>query len=250
MVTINYEPLEHLPYLDESISAEERSHVEQLIRVELANQFSNQNLNNINFHPHQNNNNAANVATPMHPLVDQILPLPTPLNSRLSPTPLLNQEIERYEQEQWDEDDDDEEAHKIMDRGIDLSKYSEFIRSPSSYEPQEGSSSDDIHYNNLYTTLSYASLQERNIALLMNNNQELMHLHQQHLQELNEIKEDYEVNVHSKRKKIEDVNVIRKKRQVVDFKPVNDYLNERWKDGIKSVVDLGIEASRMDMDMN
>ena len=41
MVTINYEPLEHLPHIDENISPEERSHVEQLIRLELANQFNN-----------------------------------------------------------------------------------------------------------------------------------------------------------------------------------------------------------------
>ncbi|ABN66867.1 predicted protein [Scheffersomyces stipitis CBS 6054] len=259
MVTINYEPLEHLPYLDESISPEERSHVEQLIRVELTNQFSNQNLNNINFHPNPANaesninninthNSNASRQNPLHPMVDQILPLPQPSALRLSPSPLLNQEIERYEQEQLEEFDDDDETAlpaNVIHGGIDMNRYADFIKEGSS-----SSGGSEVDRNNLYTTLSYAGLQERNLALLLNNNHELMRLHQQHLQELGNVKEDYTVNLNSKRQMVDEVNVIRKKRQVVNFKPVNDYLNEKWKEGIKSVVDLGIEATRMDMDMN
>jgi hypothetical protein len=64
------------------------------------------------------------------------------------------------------------------------------------------------------------------------------------------MREDFSDNLNQKRRLVDQVNMVRKKRQLVDFKPVNDYLNERWRDGIKSVVDLGIEAARMDMDIN
>ncbi|KAK7681288.1 hypothetical protein QCA50_015675 [Cerrena zonata] len=159
MVIINYEPLEHLPYIDEPITEQERHNVEQLLRLELA-----------------NNENGGD-SNGLHPLVNEVIPLPNP--NRSTPSPLLMQEIERYEQE---EDTDDEQ------------------------EP------------------------DRRLS--------------------NDLKEDQHEQLTRKRQQIEDINVIRKKRQVVDFKPVNDYLNDRWKDGIKSVVDLGIESARMDMEIH
>ncbi|KAK6203109.1 uncharacterized protein RJT21DRAFT_2465 [Scheffersomyces amazonensis] len=315
MVTINYEPLEHLPYLDESISPEERAHVEQLIRIELANQFANQNLNNINFHPQQpsvatqlpngvnntitgssvihrdstpvaivpiasdtniitnhdnltstptiaivpsttnnneiNNHSDESQVTPaiggsivnndiisplhesqaLHPLVDQLLPLSTNIN-RLSPSPLINQEIERYEQEMQDEDLDEdleeENEFHIIKNGIDSSRYS---------NPQTT--------DQLYTSLSYGQLQERNLQMLLNNYQDLSHLNQQQLEQLQSLQQDYVINVNSKRVKIDDINQIRKK-QSVDYKQIDNYLHDKWKDGIKNVVELGVEGSRLE----
>ena len=59
MVTINYEPLEHLKYIDENVSPEERAHVEQLIRLELARQF-NHNMDNLTNHPNDLHTNTSN----------------------------------------------------------------------------------------------------------------------------------------------------------------------------------------------
>lgn len=189
--------------------------------------------------------------SPLHPLVDQILPLPSGPR-HLSPSPMLTHEIERYEEEDDELDLDDEP--KILHGGIDTSRYSEFVSAPenSNFDEsiKQSNSNDTINYNDIYTTLSYASLQERNLELVLRNYLDLSVNQQQHLQELTQMREDFSDNLNQKRRLVDQVNVVRKKRQLVDFKPVNDYLNERWRDGIKSVVDLGIEAARMDMDIN
>lgn len=180
-----------------------------------------------------------------HPLVAQILPLKENNEGNLA-RPLLMQEIERYEQEQeqeQDEEDIDETNSGIIKNGIDMSKYSEFTST-------DASGRKNIHYDNLYATLSYSSLQNRNLSLLSQNEEQIRQLQEHHLNDLSVIEEQYKEDLHKKRQSIEDINVLRKKRQVVDFKPVNDYLNDRWKDGIKTVVELGIEAQRMDMDMH
>lgn len=177
----------------------------------------------------------------MHPLVEQMLPLRDNNENNMS-KPLLIQEIERYEQEQDDEDIDETSA-KILQDGIDMSKYSEFTTT-------NASGREDIRYDNLYATLSYSLLQNRDLSLLSQNEQQLIQLQEHHISDLETIEEEYRQDLSKKRQRIEEINVLRKRRQVVDFKPVNDYLNDRWKDGIKSVVELGIEAKRMDMDMH
>lgn len=177
----------------------------------------------------------------LHPLVDQMLPLRDDNERNLS-RPLLMQEIERYEQEQDDEDIDESNARIIQD-GIDMRKYSEFTSTNES-------GGEDIRHDNLYATLSYSSLQNRNLSLLSQNEEQLEGLQEHHLKDLETIEDEYRQDLKKKRQRIEELNVYRKRRQVVDFKPVNDYLNDRWKDGLKSVVELGIEAKRMDMDMH
>lgn len=178
----------------------------------------------------------------IHPLVTQILPLNNNNEGNLA-RPLLMQEIERYEQEQDEDEDIDDNNGGIIQNGIDMSKYSEF-------STRSASGQEKIHYDNLYATLSYASLEKRNLSLLSQNEEQLRQLHEAHINDLTGIEQQYSEDLHKKRQSIEDINVLRKRRQVVDFKPVNDYLNDRWKDGIKSVVELGIEAQRMDMDIH
>lgn len=208
--------------IDDIVTPDERTNVEQLVINELETQTAQP-------------NNA------LHPLVDQMLPLRDNPEKNLS-RPLLMQEIERYEQEQDDEDIDENNARIIHD-GIDMTKYSEFTSANES-------GGEDIRYDNLYATLSYSSLQNRNLSLLSQNEEQLEGLHEHHLNDLATIEEEYRQDLSKKRQRIEELNVYRKRRQVVDFKPVNDYLNDRWKDGLKSVVELGIEAKRMDMDMH
>lgn len=209
--------------IDEPITEQERHNVEQLIRLELA-----------------NNENGGD-SNGLHPLVNEVIPLPNP--NRSTPSPLLMQEIERYEQEE--DTDDEQEPDRRLSNGIDLSRYSNF-----NDDGLNDNDDDNINYNNLYSTLSYSMLHERNLTLMNENNEQLAQLEQNHLSQLSDLKEDQHEQLTRKRQQIEDINVIRKKRQVVDFKPVNDYLNDRWKDGIKSVVDLGIESARMDMEIH
>mmetsp|Transcript_1751 Transcript_1751/g.1901 ORF Transcript_1751/g.1901 Transcript_1751/m.1901 type:complete len:223 (-) Transcript_1751:705-1373(-) len=222
MVIINNEPIDHLPYIDDIVTSDERANVERLVINELETQTN------------QSNNE-------LHPLVEQMLPLRDNNENNMS-KPLLIQEIERYEQEQDDEDIDETSA-KILQDGIDMSKYSEFTTT-------NASGREDIRYDNLYATLSYSLLQNRDLSLLSQNEQQLIQLQEHHISDLETIEEEYRQDLSKKRQRIEEINVLRKRRQVVDFKPVNDYLNDRWKDGIKSVVELGIEAKRMDMDMH
>lgn len=157
----------------------------------------------------------------LHPRVEELLPL--------RPRPMLHQEIERYEEE---------EEPETERGGVDMSRYSEF-------DNDEG----DIHYDRIYTTLSYSILQSRNLALHEQNHQQISNLQNSHIEAVSAITEQSNERLHEKRQRIDDINIIRKKRQLVDFKPVNDYLNDRWKDGIKSVVDLGMESTIKDMEL-
>ncbi|RLV95737.1 hypothetical protein JA1_000830 [Spathaspora sp. JA1] len=248
MVTINYEPLEHLPYIAEHISPEERALVEQLIAMELSNQFNN-NVTNMVEHTNTIHNHDIDQRQleqpqlqqqqpPLHPLVDQLLPLP-PI--RHTPNTLLsNMEKQRYEEDLEDEDEDIQQDETMQ--GIDLSRYSGFISSPL-----EGSSEsqDNINYNNLYTTLEYAHLQDRNLELLKKNKPELTKLQLQNLQDLEGINQELEDKLQTKRQMIDEVESTRKRRQISDFKPVKDYFQQKWKEGISSAVELNIEAANL-----
>ncbi|ODV80667.1 uncharacterized protein CANTADRAFT_25111 [Suhomyces tanzawaensis NRRL Y-17324] len=142
-------------------------------------------------------------------------------------------EIERYEEEDTEEDDT-----RLMEAGIELGRYADF---------GDGTST---HYDRIYTTLSYSSLQERNLDLLTANYHDIASLHQHHLAQHERLRDEYSSAARHKRAQVDDTNLRRKKRQLGDFKPADDYLAERWKDGIKSVVELGIEAARLDMEMS
>lgn len=158
---------------------------------------------------------------PQHPMVDNLVPLP----ETSSVNSLSLQEIERYEHEL--EDNEDFEGPIIT--GIDTERY------------EDAQESDKV-YENLY----YSSNEVSNLSALVQNADSVANTNHQYYQQLNGIHQDLDKNVEKKRKQINDVNVLRKKRQTVDFQPVNDYLNNRWKDGIKSVVDLGIERAMND----
>lgn len=169
----------------------------------------------------------------LHPLIDDVFPVP--LSSLQGSSTLLGQEIKRYEEEL--NADMTVDLHLIRP-GVDLSRYSAFT-----------SEDGDINYENLYSTLSYASMQQRLLSLALQNTDSIKASEDSNLESLKVMKEDYSSSLHQKRRQIDDFNLIRKKRQVVEFGPVNEYLNERWKDGIRSAVDLGIEASKIDLDI-
>ena len=249
MVTINSEPLEHLPYIDENISPEERSNVENLIRLELANQFNN-NVNNITHNgsillddsqlllqqqqqqQQQQDNNI--IPNTLHPLVDQVLPLNSNLHQRSS---IMNLTLQDYEEESDDEDDD----------GVDLSKYTQFnITSPleDNNNGNVSGSSGNIDYTNLYTTLGHANLQQRNLEFLVRNRNDLQYLQQQELARLDELNNELTKNINNKRSMIDDVSNSRKRRQVNEYQLAQQELEERWKENINATIEATIETAK------
>lgn len=243
-MTINSEPLEHLPYIDENISPEERSNVENLIRLELANQFNNH-VNNITHNETfllddddqqqqlQHPDNSI-IPTTLHPLVDQLLPLNSNLQQRSS---LMNLSLQDYEEESDDEDDE----------GIDLSKYTHFditspLEDPSTISNSSGSS--NINYTNLYTTLGHSTLQQRNLELLLRNRNDLQHLQQQELARLDELNNELTKNINKKRSMIDELSDSRKKRQLNEYQPAQQQLEERWKESINTTIESTIETAK------
>lgn len=201
-------------------TVEERAHVERLIREELAGNPATAASVSRATSPNSEHSNP-----PLHPLVSQMLPL-EPSHS----TPILLQDIERYEEEEPDDEEGDQQ-HSIVN-GIDMSKYTEFA-----------DANDEIHYDRLYTTLSHSMIQERNLGIASSQQGNIVNQQAGHLQKIRKFHDDMASDLQSKRESVDEINHERKRRQIVDFKPVNDYLQRRWKDGLKNVVDLGIETA-------
>lgn len=161
----------------------------------------------------------------LHPQMEELVPLP----DSSSPNSLALQAIERYENENGE---DNEESH-IID-GIDMERYIGFV---------DSSDEKNVKY---FESLYYAINESNNLSTMSQNIDEFANINQQYLEQLNQLHSQLHSSLDKKRKQVEQVNVLRKKRQT-DFKPVNDYLNERWKDGLKSVIDLSVESfSRRD----
>ncbi|RCK67176.1 hypothetical protein Cantr_02663 [Candida viswanathii] len=233
MVTINYEPLEHLPYIDENISPEERSNVENLISLELANQFNN-NVNTITHNASlQQQQEQLPIPATLHPLVDQLLPLHSNLQQRST---IMDMTLQHYDEESDDEDDE----------GIDLDKYTQFnITSPLEDQGASSSSSSaagNIDYTNLYTTLGHSSLQQRNLELLIQNRNDLHQLQQQELARLDELNNELTKNISNKRSMIDDASTTRKRRQLNEYQPAQQHLEHQWRESINATIESTIET--------
>lgn len=223
MVTINHEVLDHLPYTDMPIIGSERAAVEQLISHELDMSRTSDR--------HQ---------PPQHSMVDSLVPLP---DNGSAPS-LALKEIERYENELEDHEDLEGNAGTSTNVSGSGSSQGPIIQGIDSDRYIDGSSvantdSDAKVYESLYYSLNEVS----NLSALVQNADDVAGVNQQYYEDLNSMHQHMTENVDKKRKQVNEINSLRKKRQTVDFKPVNDYLANRWKDGIKSVVDLGIEAA-------
>lgn len=231
---------------------QQRADVERLIREDMITHAGNglhphthsgdlNSINSNNTNPGQNN--------PIHPLVEQILPLSASGfhhsdNFASSPSPMLLHEIERYEEENGSSGlhaGNSPYYGTLLNGGVDMTRYSEFTN-----EDGEEAEEDNINYHRLYTTLSYSALQNRNLDISSSASvtDDLITIQQNHLRFAQKIENGLETEVNKKRERIDEINRERKRRQVEEFKPVNDYLQERWKDGIKNVVELGIETGK------
>lgn len=202
MVSINYEPLEHMPYLEESITPEERSQVEQLIQIELSNQYGH----------HRNH---------LHPHIDTVLPIPE--------LPLSNRLLDHKFEEDEDMEEGEEEDNKLEHSGIDMSRYT-----------------DTSKPDNIYTTMSYSVLQARNDDLVTESQYRASCA--QHINNLSLLNQACDSSINNKRKALDDLNLNRKKLHM-NQENLNSYLNDQWKDGLKSVVDIGVEIKRLEMDL-
>lgn len=141
----------------------------------------------------------------LHPRVEELLPL-----SLLRPASLLSGEIERYEEEHPDDDEP-------IVQGMDFSRYDD---APS-------------HMN-----LSYAMLEGRNLKLMAHN---MPNRGYDQLIELYcDVASVYAEASGDKRRRSEEVLSERKRRQL-EFEPVGEYLEGRWRDGIRSMVNMGME---------
>ncbi|KAI5955879.1 hypothetical protein KGF54_001381 [Candida jiufengensis] len=184
---------------------------------------------------------------PLHPMVDRLM---TPTNT-IPSSSLLDRSIQHYEEEELEDDDDidEDDTNFLQNRnGVDLSKYTNFnMKSPlegttSQGDNQLAQNNDGINYNNLYTTLGHATIQQRNLNLLMNNRQDITHLQNNHLVQLREINENLNSSLSKKRIMIDETNEQNLKKQ----KYLNDQtslLNQQWKQGINTALELKIEAA-------
>lgn len=127
---------------------------------------------------------------------------------------VLLQELENF-------DDDDDDVHI---GGIDVERYH--------------------HEEYVSTALAYESLHDRNISILEQNAELLRAAQTSHLEELAQLGGQYKEEVERKRGLVDGVNEQRRKRQVVDHQPVEEYLESRWRQGLRLVVAMSAEASR------
>lgn len=153
-----------------------------------------------------------------------------PLSSHAT-TPILLHDIERYEADEDDDDSHNEDHRHILLPGISMDRYMDF------------GLGDDIRFNDMYTSLSYSTLRERSSSLMAQNAPHLRHTQRVHLASLSGLDRVYQEEVDRKRQRVDDINEERKRRQL-EFEPVSGYLEQRWQDGIRSMVDLGIERAQ------
>lgn len=127
-----------------------------------------------------------------------------------------------------------------MLQGIDMSRYSEFHETEENENEGDSDNLDNINHERMYTSLAYSVLRERNASLAVQNDESVDHIREAHLDSLLKLELLYSAELEKKRQRIEEINEGRKKRQI-EFQPVNEYLDEKWHDGINSMIDMGIQ---------
>lgn len=247
MVSMGYEPVEHLPYICENISPEERANVEQLIRLELANQFNTtfttapttgvpstvgsnaqplQHLRNEPLQQHPSADLSLRNIT-MHPMDEENL-----IANGIRST-MLEMSKQQYEEESDDEEDEN------MNEDVYLVKSVDF---PLSSPLEESSSTrEDSGVN--YTILGHATSRQWNVNMLHESGQGTHTLQQNHSKKLDILKKDLMTSMSNKRKIIDDVNELRKKRQLNDLQPA-DFSKVRWSPEIITASEMNTEETK------
>lgn len=165
-------------------------------------------------------------STDLHPRVNELLPL-----SSVSGTCAVLQDIQRFEDDDDEDDLHDMQDDRILPQAISMERYTDF------------GAADDVSYTQMYTALSYSMLRERSTSLMAQNASHLQHNQRAHLASLSELDKVYEQEAARKRLRVDETNEDRKRRQL-EFEPVGSYLEQRWQDGIRLMVDLGIQRAQ------
>lgn len=167
----------------------------------------------------------------LHHSVDEVIPL----SENRQSNSLIYNEILNYEKELEEEKECDDLPARI--RGIDTSRYDNILRNESTNDP--------YMFSILYSNLGYAMIHDRNMNLLEQNEDQYAQLQNQNSNLISNIEQQYQEEILRKRQWVEDTNEGRKRKQVTEVKPVNDYLTDKWKDSIKSIVDLGLRSNQI-----
>ncbi|ANZ77992.1 BA75_04652T0 [Komagataella pastoris] len=148
-------------------------------------------------------------AKKLHPKVDQKFPpIPSIIQSSLEEIDSLQDKI------------------TFTFNGISESRY------------QEAKTDDQLD-----TLVSYTEMHHRSLELLQENTRNLYLINNSQLES---IQEGLNQTIARKRKLVDRINNSRK-RQQVDFRPLNKHLNNSWKESIKSSVDYGVECARIEL---
>lgn len=144
-------------------------------------------------------------------------------------------EVKKYEAKHMDSNDDD----FTIIYGIDMDRYSKF-------ETDERDQ-DYKNLDNLRVTLEYAQLYERNLSLYLENERANYHAQSHVVTGLKELLSEYDFAISRKRMRIQELEDERKRKKGDEYQRKYQYLQERWNEGIKAIVEMGIEAKRREI---
>ncbi|KAM9919975.1 hypothetical protein OXX59_007551 [Metschnikowia pulcherrima] len=154
---------------------------------------------------------------PLHPMVGTIMPLSENRS-------LLMRDMAQFESE----DVGGVVPDTFLPGGITMDRYTDF------------GPDDDVDCARMYTSLSYSILRERNAQMGVENANERAQAQKAAHERLVELEKAQKSVLSRKRANVEELKSARQAKQA-QFQPVNGYLEQRWKDGIKHMVDLGID---------
>ncbi|CDK27357.1 unnamed protein product [Kuraishia capsulata CBS 1993] len=131
-----------------------------------------------------------------------------------------------------------EQKKEFLDNGlggVDLSKYSRLT-----------SDTDDSQYDleKLQMALSYTQMRNRSLTVMMAYGKNKWLVANDELERENE---SLEAALSTKREQIDEINRERKRRQL-DYKPVKEYLEERWSQAVRDCVEVGVECARVELE--
>ncbi|KAF8003298.1 hypothetical protein HF325_002543 [Metschnikowia pulcherrima] len=154
---------------------------------------------------------------PLHPMVGTIMPLSENRS-------LLMRDMAQFESE----DVGGVVPDTFLLGGITMDRYTDF------------GPDDNVDYARMYTSLLYSILRERNAQMGVENANERAQAQKAAHERLAELEKAQKSVLVRKRANVEELKSARQAKQA-QFQPVNGYLEQRWKDGIKHMVDLGID---------
>ncbi|OBA23835.1 hypothetical protein METBIDRAFT_30224 [Metschnikowia bicuspidata var. bicuspidata NRRL YB-4993] len=137
---------------------------------------------------------------------------------------LLMRDMERFELDY----SDGLVPETFVSGGVSMDRYTDF------------GPDHDFSYDQMYTALLYSVLRDRNAQLAAEHSAERAHAQKEACESMRQVESLQRDLLVRKRERTEELNLAREAKQM-QFQPVDGYLEQRWKDGIKGIVDTGIE---------